>query len=306
MATEKQIAVSGLKKLVDTPYYQQQFKNALGANAGTFATSIMEVVTSDDKLLSCSAASLMQEAVKAASLKLPINKQLGYAYLVPFNNKDKVTGQYKMTPTLVIGYKGYLQLAIRSGQYREINAGIVYEGEMIGQNKLTGLIDLTGNRISDKIEGYFAYFELLNGFRKTLYMPLDEMIKYALRFSPTLRGKYAPSEDALKDIAQSQASNGSGNGVGWQADFNAMAQKTVLRRLLGKYGYLSIEMQTAYAQEVQAESAARETRDEANNATMQERDIRDADAEEVTTTRVAPEHVQPQSDTRTEHEASPI
>lgn len=264
--SQKKLQVQSLRELVDNKYYKEQFANALGANSGTFATSIMEVITNDDKLIQCNANKLMQEAVKAASLKLPLNKQLGYAYLVPFNNYNKSTQSYEMVPTLVLGYKGYVQLAIRSGQYKYINADIVYEGEYCGYDKLTGSLDMNGERKSSKVVGYFAYFRLLNGFERTLYIGLEDMAKYALRYSPTLKGKNAPSVDELIKLAQEQADNGvAANGVGWKADFNSMAQKTVLRRLLGKYGYLSIEMQNAYAGEVQAESTAMEARDSAND-----------------------------------------
>lgn len=281
--SQKGLMVQSLKKLADGKFYKDQFTNALGANSGTFAASVMEVITNDDKLIQCNANKLMQEAVKAASLKLPLNKQLGYAYLVPFNNYNKSTQSYEMVPTLVLGYKGYVQLAIRSGQYKYINADIVYEGEYCGYDKLTGSLDMNGERKSSKVVGYFAYFRLLNGFERTLYIELEDMAKYALRYSPTLKGKNAPSVDELMELAQEQADNGvAANGVGWKADFNSMAQKTVLRRLLGKYGYLSIEMQNAYAGEVQAESAAMETRDNANeNTGKAEVNIEDTNVIEV-------------------------
>lgn len=281
--SQKGLMVQSLKKLADGKFYKDQFTNALGANSGTFATSVMEVITNDDKLIQCNANKLMQEAVKAASLKLPLNKQLGYAYLVPFNNYNKSTKSYEMVPTLVLGYKGYVQLAIRSGQYKYINADIVYEGEYCGYDKLTGSLDMNGERKSSKVVGYFAYFRLLNGFERTLYIGLEDMAKYALRYSPTLKGQYAPSVDDLMKLAQEQADNGvAANGVGWKADFNSMAQKTVLRRLLGKYGYLSIEMQNAYAGEVQAESTAMEARDNANeNTSKAEVDIEDTNVIEV-------------------------
>lgn len=308
--TVKQQQVMNLRNLVDNKYYQDQFRNALGANAGTFATSVMEVITSDSKLVQCDPKLLMPEVVKAATLKLPLNKQLGYAYLVPFNNKDDKTGQYVMTPTLVLGYKGYVQLAIRSGQYKYINADVVYEGEYCGYDKLTGSLNMNGERTSNKIIGYFAYFRLLNGFERTLYLSLEEMAKYALRYSPTLRGKNAPTVKGLMEIAQKQADSGvAGQGVGWKADFNSMAQKTVLRRLLGKYGYLSIEMQNVYSDEVKAESAAMEARDAANNnegkmeVNIEEaQSVVDVQQDDVHSTVVEVEEAQPMS----EGEASPI
>jgi recombination protein RecT len=202
---------------------------------------------------------LMAEAVKAASLKLPLNKQLGYAYLLPFGT----------TPTLVIGFRGYLQLAMRTGQYRNINADVVYEGELRQTDKLTGAIDLNGTKTSEKIVGYFAHFELINGFAKTLYMTVEEMANYALKFAPTFRptkDKPAPKVDELIDTAQEQAQNGPVQGqVGWKGDFNAMAQKTVLRRLLSKYGFLSIEMMNALSDDEQPQFNAEAIRDEENH-----------------------------------------
>ena len=108
--TAKQLAVKDFKKVAEGGYYQQQLKNVLKENAGTFAASLMELVTGDDKLLACEPKLLMAEAMKAASLKLPLNKQLGYAYIVP----------YGKTSTMIIGYKGLYQLAIRSGLYKNI------------------------------------------------------------------------------------------------------------------------------------------------------------------------------------------
>lgn len=228
---------------------------ALKENAGTFNTSLMELITSDQKLMQCNPTMLMAEAVKAASLKLPLNKQLGYAYLLPFGT----------TPTLVIGFRGYLQLAMRTGQYRNINADIVYEGELEHKDKLTGAISLNGEKKSETVIGYFAHFETVNGFTKTLYMSLDEMANYALTFSPSYKNaKQKPSAKALMDQAQKQAQNGPDNGVGWWANFNAMAIKTVLRRLLSKYGYLSIEMQTALTSDEQP--TAESVRDKENAA----------------------------------------
>lgn len=269
MANEKQLAVASFKNLVEDNYYQQQLKSALGANAGSFATSIMEVVTNDNNLLRCNPRALMQEAMKAASLKLPVNKQLGYAYLVPYGN----------VPTLIIGYKGYIQLAIRTGQYQAINAGIIYEGELRCVNKLSGLIDIDGERTSDKVVGYFAYFELNNGFKKSLFVSLEGMAKYAIRYAPTMKKQ---SVENLVTLAQKQSDAGvADGGVGWSADFNSMAIKTCLRNLLSKWGLLSAEMQQAYINEVNAESRAMSQRDEMNNMEKNTTDLEEVDVTEV-------------------------
>lgn len=246
--TVKQQSILDFKKIVDNSETQKMLYNVLGENKGTFATSLVEVFTNDTQLQGCKPKQVIQEAIKAATLKLPLNKQLGYAYVLVFNNWDKTTRTKVPTPQLVIGYKGYIQLAMRSAQYRNINCDIIYEGEMRKKNKLTGEVDLEGEKLSDKVVGYFAHFELINGFQKTFFMTLEQMAEYALKNSPSFKGKQGEgmTTEKLCSLAQEQAEKGATQGqVGWVGDFNAMAMKTVLRRLLSKYGLLSIEMQNA-------------------------------------------------------------
>lgn len=275
-----QVGVMNFTKSINSSYVQNQLKQVLGKNAGTFATSLVEVFTNDTQLQKCEQKKVIQEAIKAATLKLPLNKQLGYAYILVFNNWDKAQRKSVPTPQIVLGYKGYIQLAMRTGQYKNINADIVYEGEMVGRDKLSGAIDLSGEKTSEKVVGYFAHFETVNGFSKTLFMSLGEMAGYALKFSPSFKRNAEknplPSVDALCDMANDQAVNGPQQGkVGWEGDFNSMAIKTVLRRLLSKYGYLSIEMMSALAED---ESSAVEQRNEENNET---KPVFDAQAVEI-------------------------
>ena len=157
--TAQQQAIVTFNNKVNGSYVQNQLKSVLGANSGTFATSLVEIFTNDKKLQGCDVNKVVQEAIKAATLKLPLNKQLGYAYLMVFNNWDKETRKSIPTPTLTIGYRGYIQMAMRTGQYRNINADVVYEGELRGKDKLSGSIDLSGEKTSDRIEGFFAIFE---------------------------------------------------------------------------------------------------------------------------------------------------
>lgn len=278
--TPTQVGVMNFTKSINSSYVQNQLKQVLGKNAGTFATSLVEVFTNDTQLQKCEQKKVIQEAIKAATLKLPLNKQLGYAYILVFNNWDKAQRKSVPTPQIVLGYKGYIQLAMRTGQYKNINADIVYEGEMVGRDKLSGAIDLSGEKTSEKVVGYFAHFETVNGFSKTLFMSLGEMAGYALKFSPSFKRNAEknplPSVDALCDTANDQAVNGPQQGkVGWEGDFNSMAIKTVLRRLLSKYGYLSIEMMSALAED---ESSAVEQRNEENNET---KPVFDAQAVEI-------------------------
>ena len=278
--TPTQVGVMNFTKSINSSYVQNQLKQVLGKNAGTFATSLVEVFTNDTQLQKCDQKKVIQEAIKAATLKLPLNKQLGYAYILVFNNWDKASRKSVPTPQIVLGYRGYIQLAMRTGQYKNINADVVYEGEMVGRDKLSGAIDLSGEKVSEKVVGYFAHFETVNGFSKTLFMSLGEMAGYALKFSPSFKRNAEknplPTVDALCDVANDQAVNGPQQGkVGWEGDFNSMAIKTVLRRLLSKYGYLSIEMMSALAED---ESSAVEQRNEENNET---KPVFDAQAVEI-------------------------
>ena len=215
--------IDKLKNILAAQSVQEQFQSVLKENAGAFVASIIDLYNTDKTLQLCDPKSVVMEALKAASLKLPINKQLGFAWIVPYKNKQ---GQY--IPTFQLGYKGYIQLCMRTGAYRYINADVVYEGELIKHDKLTGEIEIDPTRrTSDKKVGYFAFIETLNGFRKTLYMSLDEVIKHAQQYSKSYGNK---------DSA-------------WASDFDSMALKTCLRLLLSKYGVMSVEMQRAYIED---------------------------------------------------------
>lgn len=233
--SQKAVAVKNFQAVMNNSYYQSLLQSSLKENKGAFCTSLMEIFSSDEKLLQCKPNDLMAEALKAASLRLPLNKQLGQAYLLPF----KIKGVTK--PTLVIGTKGYLQLAMRTGKYETINADVVYEGEFNHYDKVTGKLDLSGAQISNTPIGYFAYFKKKDGLTKLLYMTLDEVCRYAKQYSPNIKYNEKVDADKLKEIALKQAANGSGEGVGWYSNFESMAIKTVLRRLLSKWGELSIE-----------------------------------------------------------------
>lgn len=216
--------IDRLKGILNAESVQEQFKAVLAENAGAFVASIIDLYNTDRTLQMCDPKLVVMEALKAASLKLPINKQLGFAWIIPY--KDNKAGQY--IPTFQLGYKGYIQLCMRTGAYKYINADVVYEGELVKQDKLTGEIEIDPEkRISDKKIGYFAFIETLNGFRKTLYMSIEEVTRHAQQFSK---------------------SYGRDNSV-WATEFDAMALKTVLRLLLSKYGIMSVEMQKAYIED---------------------------------------------------------
>ena len=181
-----------------------------------FRNTVISIIANNTKLQSCSAHSILTAAHEAIELNLPISPQLGYVYIVP----------YKDTAQLQIGYKGIIQLAQRSGQYRTFNACNIYEGMIISQDFITGEF-IVGPKTNDNIVGYMAYFELLNGFSKSLYMSVDEMMKHAEKHS----NAYA---------------KGASNSL-WSTDFNLMARKTILKLLLSKYGPLSTEINSSVA-----------------------------------------------------------
>lgn len=233
--SQKALAVKNFQAVMNNSYYQTLLQNTLKENKGTFTTSLMELATSDESLLQCNPNALMAEALKAASLHLPLNKQLGQCYILPFKNHGV------LTPTLVVGTKGYLQLAMRTGKYETINSDVVYEGELKGYDKVTGNLDLSGIRTSNVPIGYFAYMKMKNGFSKLLYMSLNEVCLYAKQYSPTVKFKDSVTSETLKNLALKQAASGVSDGVGWYSNFESMALKTVLRRLLSKWGELSIE-----------------------------------------------------------------
>lgn len=218
---DKQIQVRPIQKLkmaLSAESVREQFRNALQENAGAFIASIIDLYASDTYLQQCDPNLVIMECLKAATLKLPINKQLGFAYVVPYKNSK---GQ--MIPQFQLGYKGYIQLAMRTGQYKNLNAGIIYEGVKVHRDILTGEVIFTGEPTSDKPQGYFAYMELINGFRKTIYMTHAEIVAHAKRYSKSYGNKNSA----------------------WATNFNEMALKTVIRRLLSKYGLLTTEMVTA-------------------------------------------------------------
>lgn len=130
---------------------------------------------------------------------------------------------------------------MRTNKYANINADVVYEGELKAYDKVRGNLDLTGQRTSNVPVGYFAYFEKKDGFSKLFYMPLNEVCAYAKQYSPTVKFNQNVTAQSLKEIALKQAGFSAGDGVGWLANFESMAIKTVLRQLLSKWGELSIE-----------------------------------------------------------------
>ena len=232
MSTNQMAKMDQFKGILNSQTIRAQLRNSLKENAGAFMSSIIDLYSSDRTLQECDPEKVALECVKAAALNLPLVKSLGFAYVVP----------YKKVPTFIVGYKGLIQLAQRTGLYKTINADVVYEGELRGVDKLSGMLDLSGTRTSDTAVGYFAYFKLLNGFEKILYMTKDDVAAWGERYSPSYNSSYSP----------------------WRTEFDKMAMKTVLRRLIGAYGPMSAELQRVFETEDHGETPQQEIKDKAN------------------------------------------
>ena len=282
VATAQKRPIDIFKNVLSSDSIQEQFRNALGERKDEFVASLISVYSKDKALQTCKQGDVVAQALKAATLHLPLDSALGFSYLVVYNNsvKERDANGNEVwarvpTPTFVLGYKGYIQLAQRSGQYRTINADVVYEGEMRRANKLTGEIDLSGERASDKVIGYFAYFRLVNGFEKTLFMSVQDMATCAKRYSPSI-SRTTTVESLIAKANETSATKK----VGWEGNFTDMAIKTVLRRLLGKYGILSVEMQSAIVSDTDDEETDRDAIIE-DNANAEVVDLTDVQFEEV-------------------------
>jgi recombination protein RecT len=210
------------KSLFERNDVKQKFQELLGKRASSFMTSVLQITAQNSLLAKADPVSIYQAAAVAATLDLPLNASLGFAYIVPFNSKQP-DGSYKQVAQFQIGYKGFIQLAQRSGQFKTISAAPIYEGQLIEQNPLTGFVFDFKQKKSETVIGYAAHFSLLNGFEKTLFMTVDDLKKHGARFSQTFKKGYGL----------------------WKDDFDSMAQKTVIKLLLSKFAPLSVDMQRA-------------------------------------------------------------
>ena len=218
-----------LQQLLNSTSIKRRFEELLDTSAPSFISSILAIFRSNSKLQECSPNSILTAAGIAAALKLPINPSLGFAYIVP----------YKGQAQFQLGWRGYIQLAMRSGQYRTLHSGAVREGQIADIDFQTGEI-IRGEKISDTIVGYIAYMKLINGFEKSLYMSVEELQAHAEKFSQS----YA------YDLRTGRKSSV------WTTNFDAMAKKTVLKRLLSSFGIISIDQQSAaLATALQADQA---------------------------------------------------
>lgn len=235
--------------VIQSDMYKKLINNTLGdpKKATRFIASITSAVATNTALQECEPSSIVAGALVGEALELSPSSVLGEYYLVPFKNSKEGVTKAQMQ----IGYKGYLHLAIRSGQYKDIDVFEIHEGEFKGRDKETGkfkfeFIENEAERLSKPVIGYMGYFELLNGFRKTLYISKEEMEQHANTYSKAfnledykkLQAGQIPEKDLWKYSSF------------WYKNFDTMAFKTVLRQLISKWGIMSIQLQEAFTKDM--------------------------------------------------------
>ena len=232
----KQSVSAILNGILDGEGYRKRIDEILGKRAPQFVSSIVTMAANDamlSKVVASAPQTIITSALKAAALDLPIDPALGTAYVVAFKNTVKGTdgkplkneNGYNVTrdeATMIIGWKGLVQLAQRTGLYKKINADFVYEGERIVDDRISGDIRIEGEKTSDKVIGYFAYFQLVNGFEKCVCWTKAKVEAH--------EQKYRKGQNMSK---------------AWRDDFDSMGRKTVLRELISKWGPLSVDYRTA-------------------------------------------------------------
>lgn len=220
--TENQVSIKSLFEREDV---KQKFKELLGKRSAAFVTSVLQISAQNSLLAKADPMSVYQAAAVAATLDLPLNNSLGFAYIVPYNNRQP-DGSYKTVAQFQIGYKGFIQLAQRTGQFKSIYATPIFDTQIKEANPLEGYV-FDFEKKSDVVIGYAAKFKLLNGYEATWYMSIEQLKKHGLKYSKT----YSNEKTKKNSL--------------WETDFDSMAQKTVIKLLLSKFAPLSIEMQRA-------------------------------------------------------------
>lgn len=244
---------------LSNPRTQSYLESVLATKKNSFVNNISSLVANNATLQACQPLSVIYAGIKATALDLPLDPNLGFAYVIPYaNRKSGITeAQFQ------IGYKGFIQLAIRSGKYRTINVTEIKAGELKDFDLLAGEMKFEALPAREKLPtvGYAAFIRLTNGFEKTLYMTKEEVEAHAYEYSQTYKA------DKDKGWTSSQ----------WSKHFDAMARKTVLKRLLSGFGILSVEMQQA----ITADQAVFNATDGAPRYADNDARIEDVVAEEV-------------------------
>lgn len=231
VTNKPQTGLQAFNQTITNPSTQKYLADVLGERKGSFVNNLTALVANNVNLQECQPLTIMFAALKATALNLPLENSLGMAYCIPYkdNKKGVTVAQFQL------GYKGFVQLSLRSGQFKIIpSATEIKEGELKSRNRLTGecvfeFIENDVERAKAKTIGYASYFRLLNGAESTYYMSVEEMEAHAMRYSQTYRSKYANIKQSSK----------------WTTDFDDMARKTVIKLNLSKNAPLSVEMQDA-------------------------------------------------------------
>lgn len=249
MANEVAVKEQSIVTYLASPTVRENIENVLGkGNVDSFVSDVVACVQNNETLAKCTNKSIFSAALLSKSINLPLTPQLGYAYLVPFDNKKQRDGKtvYEKDAVFQMGWKGYVQLALRSNNYRKLVATDVRKGEIEGFNPFEDLFEMKPlefekRNAKDKdgnylvpIIGYYAKMELVNGFTKELYMTHEEMLAFATKYSKAYRN------DLNKRTTYSF----------WTTKFDDMAKKTMLRQLLGKWGLLTAELERAYTSDM--------------------------------------------------------
>lgn len=219
---QRKQGVAAIAEYLNGGAVAKKFESMMGKRSTQFITSVLHVCANNDMLKNATPESVYQAAAVAATLDLPLNSNLGFAYIIPYNERrtdDQGKDYTVVVAQFQMGYKGFIQLAQRSGQFKYIGASPICEGQLIEENPLSGHIYDFSKKTSDKVIGYAAGFSLLNGFSTTFYMPIEKIHAHAKRYSKTYANK---------------------NGR-WMLDFEGMATKTVIKLCLSKYAPLSVE-----------------------------------------------------------------
>ena len=221
----QQSPIIAFTKALNGEYMSKYLADTLGAKKAEFVANITALVSNSTSLQECTPHSIVFSALKATALDLPLDSNLGFAYVIPYNDK----GSGKQLAQFQLGYKGFIQLAMRSGQFKTINVRDVREGEIVGEDFISGEMQFKSveYRENKKVVGYVAFFRLVNGFEKMEYWSVEKIDAHAMKYS------------------QTYANPKSRNYSTWAKNFDAMARKTCIKLLLSKYAPMSVQMQSA-------------------------------------------------------------
>lgn len=295
----------GITAFLNSEKVLGNIEQALGTvNKQRFITSVISAVNNNTALAECTNQSILSAALLGESLKLSPSPQLGHFYMVPFNDKEK-----GKVATFQLGYKGYIQLAIRSGQYKKLNVIAIKQGELKffdplnEEIKIELMVEDWDAREEAETIGYYAMFELCNGFKKAMYWSKKQMLSHADKYSQafskdatTVKGKYGDKKKvsfADYEAGKYDSKDAWMYSSFWYKDFDGMAYKTMLRQLISKWGIMSIEMQNAFASDMTFTGEDGSQNYAENDAEIIDMEQTEPDTYEAVETPVEPQQAEP-------------